>query len=158
LGQFEFFGPSLQTFALECRLGGSVPAGDVVALVERADFLIASLGLLRARSHCRFVLPRIRFIQDLLTYSVPLFLKRQCDGTLGLLRFVLAKAAATAPPAPPPPELGALLLDGEDEDDFRAELGYRSPGLAPSPRTLIILPSRPAPDYAHLPSRPAPLL
>jgi hypothetical protein len=32
-----------------------------------------------ARSHCRFVLPSIRFIPDSLTYSVPLFLKRQCD-------------------------------------------------------------------------------
>ena len=36
----------------------------------------------RARSHCRFVLPFIRFIPDSLTYSVPLFLKRQCDRTL----------------------------------------------------------------------------
>jgi hypothetical protein len=42
-------------------------------------------GLLRARSHCRFVLPLIHFIPDSLTYSIPLFLKRQCDRTLGLL-------------------------------------------------------------------------
>ena len=48
--------------------------GDAVSLA----------GLLpgRARSHCRFVLQVIHFIPDLLTYSVPLFLKRQCDRTL----------------------------------------------------------------------------
>jgi galactosylceramidase len=40
-------------------------------------------GARRARSHCRFVLPLIHFIPDSLTYSVPLFLKRQCDRTLG---------------------------------------------------------------------------
>ena len=40
-------------------------------------------GESRARSHCRFVLPLVRFIPDSLTYSVPLFLKRQCDRTLG---------------------------------------------------------------------------
>jgi hypothetical protein len=34
-------------------------------------------------AHCRFVLPFIHFIPDSLTYSVPLFLKRQCDRTLG---------------------------------------------------------------------------
>jgi hypothetical protein len=33
----------------------------------------------RARSQCRFVLPFIHFTPDSLTYSVPLFLKRQCD-------------------------------------------------------------------------------
>jgi hypothetical protein len=36
----------------------------------------------RARSHCRFALPRTRFITDLLRESVPLFLKRQCDRIL----------------------------------------------------------------------------
>jgi arylsulfatase A-like enzyme len=40
-------------------------------------------GDIRARSHCRFVLPLIHFIPDSLTYSVALFLKRQCDRTLG---------------------------------------------------------------------------
>jgi hypothetical protein len=37
----------------------------------------------RVRSQCRFVLPRIHFIPESLTYSVPLSLKRQCDRTLG---------------------------------------------------------------------------
>jgi hypothetical protein len=37
----------------------------------------------RAQSHCRFVLPRVHFTPYSLTYSVPLFLKRQCDRTLG---------------------------------------------------------------------------
>ena len=32
---------------------------------------------------CRFALPLIHFIPCLLTYSVPLFLKRQRGGTLG---------------------------------------------------------------------------
>jgi hypothetical protein len=40
-------------------------------------------GAPRARSHCCFVLSPIHFIPDSLTYSVPLFLKRQCDRTLG---------------------------------------------------------------------------
>jgi hypothetical protein len=41
-------------------------------------------GAPRARSHCRFLLPLIHLIiPDLLTYSAPLFLKRQCDRTLG---------------------------------------------------------------------------
>ena len=43
-------------------------------------------GTRRARSHCRFLPPLIqRFIPDFLTYSVLLFLKRQCDRTLGTL-------------------------------------------------------------------------
>jgi hypothetical protein len=37
----------------------------------------------RARSHCRFIRPLIHFTPDSLTYSVPLFLKRQCDRTPG---------------------------------------------------------------------------
>ena len=36
----------------------------------------------RAQSHFRFVPPLIHFIPDSLIYSVPLFLKRQCDRTL----------------------------------------------------------------------------
>jgi hypothetical protein len=40
----------------------------------------ALLGLGRIT---RFVLPLIRFLPSSLTYSVPLFLKRQCDRTLG---------------------------------------------------------------------------
>jgi hypothetical protein len=45
-------------------------------------------GAARAWSHCRFVLLRIHFIPELLTYSVPLFLKRQCDRTLGADRLI----------------------------------------------------------------------
>jgi hypothetical protein len=37
----------------------------------------------RARSHYHFVPSFIRCTPDSLTYSVPLFLKRQCDRTLG---------------------------------------------------------------------------
>ena len=45
--------------------------------------LLLAAGGHRARSYCRFVLPLIHFIPGSLTYSVPLFLKRQCDRTLG---------------------------------------------------------------------------
>ena len=38
----------------------------------------------RDRSHCRIAPPLIRFTPDLLTYLVPLFLKRQCDRALRL--------------------------------------------------------------------------
>ena len=43
----------------------------------------AAAGLDRARSHCRFAPPLIHLGPDPLTYSVALFLKRQCDRTLG---------------------------------------------------------------------------
>ena len=46
-------------------------------------------GQRRARSDCRFVLPRIHFIPYLRTYSVPLFLKQQCDRTLDQRRILL---------------------------------------------------------------------
>ena len=65
----------------------------------------------RARSHCRFVLPLIHFIPDSLRYSVPLFLKRQCDRTLWRtgrpeclsprLRARCLNARGTKPPARP---------------------------------------------------------
>ena len=50
---------------------------------RRGVRVLTRRGGLWARSHCRFVLLLIQFIPDLLTYSVPLFLKRQCDRTLG---------------------------------------------------------------------------
>jgi hypothetical protein len=40
-------------------------------------------GGARARSHARFVPPLIHFMPDSRTYSVPLYLKRQCDRTPG---------------------------------------------------------------------------
>jgi hypothetical protein len=40
-------------------------------------------GGVRARSHCRVSPPFTLFITDRLKDSVPLFLRRQCDGTLG---------------------------------------------------------------------------
>ena len=45
--------------------------------------LLLERGADRARSHCCFVLLPIHFIPDSLTCSAPLFLKRQCDRTLG---------------------------------------------------------------------------
>ena len=38
---------------------------------------LRALGRTAALSHCRFVLPLVHFMPDPLTYSVPLFLKRQ---------------------------------------------------------------------------------
>jgi hypothetical protein len=50
-------------------------------------------GRTRARSHCRLAPPLIHSIPDLLTYSVPRFLKRQCDRTLGRTAEDLQSAA-----------------------------------------------------------------
>jgi hypothetical protein len=41
-------------------------------------------GTRSARLHSRFVMPLIHFILYPRTYSVPLFLKRHCDRTLGM--------------------------------------------------------------------------
>ena len=54
-------------------------------------------GGLRVRLHCRFVLPLINCTPESLTYSVPLFLKRQCDRTLGGLRAVVAQVHSAPP-------------------------------------------------------------
>jgi hypothetical protein len=43
---------------------------------------VLKAGAPRARSHCCLVLLLIHFIPDALTYSVPLFLRRQRDRTL----------------------------------------------------------------------------
>jgi hypothetical protein len=51
----------------------TVPLGEAVRGVADQGQVV------RARSRCRFVLPLIYFTPDSLTYSVPLFLKRQCD-------------------------------------------------------------------------------
>jgi hypothetical protein len=48
---------------------------------EAPDYMYGASA--RARSHCRFVLQLIHFILDSLTYSVLLFLIRQCDRTPG---------------------------------------------------------------------------
>jgi hypothetical protein len=62
-------------------------------------------GGLRARSHRRFVPPLIHAIPYSLTYSVPLFLKRQCDRTLGGL----------------PPGATTPRLPGIDADTWRRQ-------------------------------------
>jgi hypothetical protein len=52
------------------------------------------MGLGPPPPHCRFALPPIYFIPASLTYSVPLFLKRQCGRTPGA-------GTGLGPPAPP---------------------------------------------------------
>ena len=59
------------------QLSGSDASAALVALGGGPS------GGPRVWSHCRFVKPRIQFIPDSLIYSVPLFLKQQCDRTLG---------------------------------------------------------------------------
>ena len=60
----------------ELEPGGNGGVGDTTGLFYY-------LGTDRARSHCRAVLSTIHFIPYALAYSVRLFLKRQCDRTLG---------------------------------------------------------------------------
>jgi hypothetical protein len=55
-------------------------------------------GEIRAWSHYRFAPPLTHFIPDFLTYSVPLFLKRQCDRTLGEMKKVTGVSHLYAPP------------------------------------------------------------
>jgi hypothetical protein len=83
-------------------VGGKAGARRLFDIIELAG------GADRARSHCRFVLPLIHFIPDLRTYSPPLFLKRQCDRTLGAELFgeVLERTDARLTPGPGP--LGAV--------------------------------------------------
>jgi hypothetical protein len=58
---------------------------DVANALSTNQSYTLTTRLLRARSHCRFVRPRIHFIPDSRTYSVPLVLKRQFDRTPRLL-------------------------------------------------------------------------
>jgi hypothetical protein len=50
-------------------------------------------GAIRAPSHCRFAPPLIHFIPNSLAYSVPVFLKRQCDWTLGAIAVMIPAVA-----------------------------------------------------------------
>jgi hypothetical protein len=68
------------------RAGDARPHRRGLRRAGTRDGLPPARGRLRARLHLCFVLPLIHFISDLLTYSVPLFLKRQCDRTLGGLQ------------------------------------------------------------------------
>jgi hypothetical protein len=78
-------GQSLSTVALGRRRGRLAGGGACgPAPRGRAAGPPALQGLARARSHCRFVPPLIHFTPDSLRDLVPLFLKRQCDRTLGL--------------------------------------------------------------------------
>jgi hypothetical protein len=76
-------------------------------------------GPSRARSHCRVVLPLVHFIPDSLTYSVPLYLKRQCDRTLGLTHgavpaaLVRGAAGRSKRKRGAPPETPAAAGSGE---------------------------------------------
>jgi diketogulonate reductase-like aldo/keto reductase len=68
--------------------------GGRMPLLGLGTFQMQHDGEARARLHCRFTL-LIHFIPDSLTYSVPLFLKRQRDRTPGeAKRAVLAALRA----------------------------------------------------------------
>ena len=60
-------------------------------------------GRARARSHRRFVRPLIHCIPDALRESVPLFLSRQRDWTLGCARHSALCGGASRPLRGPPP-------------------------------------------------------
>ena len=71
-----------------------------------ADARVAAL--LRARSHCRSALLLIHFTPESLTYSVPLFPKRQCDRTLGGAAGGAAAGGDAADPGLPAAGRGGL--------------------------------------------------
>ena len=79
-------------------------------------------GLPRVRSPCRFVVLPIYVIPDSLKYLVALFLKRQCDRTLGLPEGLFERlcimygCASTTDPAPAPHNVVF-------QSDFGAKMG-----------------------------------
>jgi pimeloyl-ACP methyl ester carboxylesterase len=107
--------------------GGTKRQCDRALLQAVWDFrrLLGHRGKARARSHCRFVLPLIHFKPDSPRESVPLFLKRQCDRTLGKVVVVAhsygthlamklalrqTQAAAAAEAAGVPPASGERVM------------------------------------------------
>ena len=81
---------ALQPGDVLVRLGGRlvttfVPLEELLddAVGQPIELEFERGGERRAQSHCRFVLPLIRFTPDLLRESVLLLLKRQCHRTLG---------------------------------------------------------------------------
>jgi hypothetical protein len=85
-------------------------------------------GGARARSHCRFVPPLIHFIPDLLAYSVPLNLKRQCDRTLGGAPGRRGKKTGA-----PRSARGKASAAGSERKAARGTVEVRARGKAPTP-------------------------
>ena len=75
-GQLAPVGPTLTPFS---RQLGARRESEVWS----AAFLACGAGAARAPSHYRVIRPLIHFVPDSLTYSKTLFLKRQCNWTLG---------------------------------------------------------------------------
>jgi hypothetical protein len=69
-----------RTLELCDQMVQGMPVFDAMGPAERQAMVEVLVGLM---SHCRFVLLLIHSIPYSLIYSVPLFLKRQCDRTLG---------------------------------------------------------------------------
>jgi hypothetical protein len=106
-------------------INGKLNSWEAVALlpfIAEAELLCAIRGGGgRARSHCRSVLSLIHSTPELLIYSVPLSLKRQCDRTLG--------------------GGGGLTADEEARDELRPPLllEYRpEPGAAVACRAFAL--------------------
>ena len=93
----------------------------------------------RAWSHCRFVAPLIHFTPDSLTDSVPLFLTRSCDRTLGHGRgpgSAAARAHLVQDAAAGQPRAGDRLQGKEKVGSSRflaLEASASRVGLAPPP-------------------------
>jgi hypothetical protein len=68
---------------VEQNVTGPVAAAARRGKEGREGWVIAGEVHVGLKTHCRFAPPFIFFIQDSLTYSVALFLKQQCDRTLG---------------------------------------------------------------------------
>ena len=119
--------------ALTADLDCNCHSAAVVAMILAAD------GASRARLHCRFVPALFHFIPGSQTYSVPLFLKRPCDRTLG------ASAAGWSCTCGKEHPGAHAFCDGCYQDRPAAE-GVGDGATGPDPGLLIpaIAPGRPA--------------
>jgi hypothetical protein len=72
-------------FGASALMHGHIHTIDTLSYLLGDPPIARVRGEPRARSHCRFAPPLIHFTPESLTYSVHLFLKRQCDPTPGEL-------------------------------------------------------------------------
>ena len=100
-------------------VGLGLASGFIGTMALTASNRAMALGGPRARSQYRFVLMPIQLIPESLTNSVPLFLQRQCNQTLGGPPSIVAAIGAMC-------ELTILPLPLRSPN--RSELLLRTPG------------------------------